>query len=112
MFHFGSAEDAAKLYWGEEVLGGPGLPEGHWEEMEEEDLRNLFVYLYAALQKALKDDAPEDVIQVLTETYDEAFVALAQASDRFRQAVRDNRHIYVTGYTEESIQKYKTLAES
>ena len=112
MFHFGSPEDAAKLYWGEGISGGPGLPEGHWEEMDVEDLRDVFVYLYASLQRALKDSAPEDVIQIMTETYDEVFVALAQSSDAFRQAVKNNRHIYVTGYTKESIEKYKALAES
>ena len=112
MFDFGSPEDTAKLYWGEAIPGGPGLPEGHWEEMEEEDLVKLFVYLYTSLKKAIKENAPEDVIRIMTETYDEIFVVLARASNKFRQAVRDDRHVYVTGYTSESIEKYKALAES
>ena len=67
--------------------GGPRVPDIHYEEMEEQDLRNAMAYLYAALQGGLQQGLDEAVVDVLREWYDEAFVALAGCSESFRKRV-------------------------
>lgn len=111
MFNFGAPEDSADLFRRKALkVRGPKLPDCHWEEMEEKDLRNAFTYLYMSVSDALREGASDDVIEILLKEYDEVFEALAQASERFRDAVKTNRHRPVLGATRESIDKYKKLA--
>ena len=67
--------------------GGPRVPDIHYEEMEEQDLRNAMAYLYAALQSGLQEGLDEAMLDILREWYDETFVALAGCSERFRERV-------------------------
>ena len=67
--------------------GGPEVPDIHFDEMEEQDLRNVMAYLHAALTKALIYGLDEAMTEVLTEWYDEVFCALAEVSERFRENV-------------------------
>jgi len=66
---------------------GPTVPDAHYDEMSEQDLRNLNAYLHAALTHALRHALGDDIVEVLTEWYDEVFIALAGSSDRFRERV-------------------------
>jgi len=111
MFFVGDPEQTAQLYRDQAFkANGPSVPELHYEEMEEEDLRNLFAYLYLSLQKALTDAADDGTIGVLMKDYDAVFQALAEVSEDFREVVRTGRHRYITGYESESIEKYRKLA--
>ena len=111
MFDFGSPEDTAALRWGLHISeDGPGVLDIHWEEMNEEELLNLFVYLYIAVREAFRDDAPQPVIDIFLAQYDEVFEALAHASDEFRDSVRSGKHSIVLGYAEEHREKYFKLA--
>ena len=87
MFVFGDPVETAKmhlgLYLNEE---GPKVPDAHYDELEEQDLRNLLTYLYIALHRAHSEGLGEAVVEVLTEWYDEAFTALVEASEEFREA--------------------------
>lgn len=111
MFDFGAPEDSADLFR-KKALGakGPRLPDCHWDEMEEKDLRNAFAYLYMAVRDALQEGASDEVVEILLKDYDEVFKALAEASERFREAVRTSKHRPVLGATRESVDKYKKLA--
>jgi hypothetical protein len=111
MFDFGKPEDTASLFTEEAFRSkGPSLPDCHWREMEEKDLRNLFTYLYRAVRTAHKEGASDEVVKVLLLEYDDVFQALAEASNSFRQAVKDNKHQPVLGTTKEQVRKYKKLA--
>ena len=88
MFLFGDPVDAARLKLNEQLSGlGPAVPDTHFEEMSEQDLRNLMAYLYGALASAIGEDLEDSIISVLREWYDEVFVVLAGSSDRFRENV-------------------------
>jgi len=112
MFHFGDSEQSAQLYREYALsMNGPNPPDLHWEEMSEKDLRVAFTYCYAALARALRNGADEATIAELTREYDEVFQGLAQASDRFCEAVLSNRHKFLPGYDKATIEKYKGFAK-
>ena len=91
-------------------MSGPNPPDVHWEEMSEKELKIAFTYCYTALARALRSGADEATIAELTEEYDEVFQGLAQASDSFCQAVLSNRHQFLPGYDDATIEKYKRFA--
>ena len=111
MFHFGDPQETAKIFWENALrVQGPKVPDLPYDEMEEQDLRNVFTYLYMSAQEALNQGASEEVMAILIDQYDEVFQALAEASESFRNVVRYNQHVYVGGYSKENIKKYKQLA--
>jgi hypothetical protein len=111
MFVFGKPEDTAQLFREEALRSpGPSLPDRHWKEMEERDLRNAFTYLYRAVRSAHEEGVGDEVLEVLLLEYDEVFKALAETSDSFKRAVSGNRHQPVLGTTREQVDKYKKLA--
>ena len=88
MFLFGDPADAAKMQLDMYLNGtGPGVPDVHFDEMKEQDLRNVMAYIYAALDRGIQQGLDEAMLDVLREWYDEVFYALAEASEEFRQAV-------------------------
>ncbi len=111
MFFFGDAEQTARLYI-DNKLGqtGPVIPDVHYEEMEEQDLRYVFAYLYGAVKEAHRDGADAEVIAILTRDYDAVFKQLAEVSERFRDVVARGRHIYIPNRKRENVEKYKKLA--
>lgn len=111
MFHFGDPLEVAKIFWENAVrVQGPKVPDLPYDEMEEQDLRNIFTYLYMSVQAAFDQGASDEVMAILVAQYDEVFQALAEASEGFRNVVRYNQHVYVGGYSKENIKKYKQLA--
>ena len=111
MFYFGRPEDTAQVYWENVVReSGPGMPEGHYDEMSIEELKIAFTYLYGAYRAAIDDGLDEDVVKYMMAQYDELFEILAIASDEFKEIVKNGRHMYLGGYTKENIAKYKKLA--
>jgi len=73
------------------ILGfpGPDVPDVPLDEMSEQDLRNLMAYLHGALSQALMYGYDEEVVGLVRGWHDEVFVALAEASEQFRQRVRE-----------------------
>ena len=111
MFDFGKPEDTAELLWKSAVtLAGPGLPDCHWDEMEEQELKNAFAYLYLAVTEAILDGLSQDVLDVLLSQYDEVFEAIALNSEEFRDAVKTGKHVIVLGPQQERREKYEKLA--
>lgn len=93
MFNFGSPEDTARLFFDQAVRDmGPGLSDQHYEEMEEEELRNLFVYLRITYFTAARSGASDEVVEVIVQWYDEVFLYLLEALEDFRAAVCDRTH--------------------
>ena len=68
---------------------GPEVPDIHFSEMEEQDLRNVMAYLYVALDNGIHMGLDEAMLEVVRNWYDEAFTAVAEASDDFRQRFRE-----------------------
>ncbi len=86
MFVFGDPAEAAKMHLDLYLnAGGPEVPDVHFDEMGEQDLRNVMAYLHAALTKGLVYGLDEAMLGVLTEWYDEVFYALAEVSEHFRE---------------------------
>ena len=113
MFDFGNPEDTAELFQKAAFLGGgPVLPDCHWEEMQEQDLRNAFTYLYRSVRQAHEEGASDEVMEILTNEYDKVFTALAEASDRFKAKVLNGGHQPVLGTTREQVDKYKGIVAS
>ena len=113
MFDFGNPKDTAELFQKAAFLGGgPVLPDCHWEEMQEQDLRNAFTYLYRSVRQAHEEGASDEVMEILTNEYDKVFTALAEASDRFKAKVLTGGHQPVLGTTREQIDKYKGIVAS
>jgi|14BtaG_2_1085337.scaffolds.fasta_scaffold01643_2 hypothetical protein len=111
MFFFGDPKATAELLWlDSKSMDGPKIPDVPLDELSKKDLEIAFAYLYRAVFLAMRAEVPEDVMQSLMEIYDNAFTLLANKSEDFVTAIKGNRHIYVTGYSEETVTKYKKLA--
>ena len=87
LFVFGDPADAAKLFLDQvmESTTGPAVPDKHFEDLSEKDLRIAMTWLHAAITHAFRHGVEESVVAVLIEWYDEVFAALAEASERFRE---------------------------
>ena len=111
MFDFGDPLDTARLSW-EYALSvkGPKVPPVPYDELEEQDLRNVLTYLHVAVGNAAQSGASDQVLEILVDEYDEVFQLLAEGCDSFREMVRANRHFPATGSSTENTQKYKQLA--
>lgn len=113
MFNFGSPEDTASLYWRDSLaVRGPSLPGVHFDEMEMDDLVNAFSYLYLALRRAYTAGAADEVIELLTEPYDEVFDLLCATREDFRELVMKGRHQYLPGFYPDVIEKYQGMAKA
>jgi len=111
LFHFGDPEDAARLQLIESLSGqGPAIPDVHFEELGEQDLRNVMAYIYGALRTGMKNGLDEAAINILRDWYDEVFVALAASSDRFRENVLKGFVLPPGGQPERA--KYRELAKN
>lgn len=111
MFDFGRPEDTAQLFRNQSMnKTGPAIADCDWREMEDEDLSHLLVYLYGSIKAAVREEANEEVIELLLNEYDEVFSAVAKFSEPLRIAVKNGRHQPVTGINKENIEKYRRLA--
>ena len=111
MFYFGTPEDNARLAWENATsTTGPVLPDCHYDEMSEQELRNALTYCFMAVRDSLQAGVPEDAIAILLDQYDEVFQALAGVSQSFREAVEGNRIQFPVKYTRKNVDKYKSLA--
>lgn len=112
MFFFGDPSDTAQLYWEQALsITGPLLPAVHYEEMDnEQDLKNCLTYLRIAAESAMREDAPDEVVDLLISSYDEVFAHMAKTVDSFYNAIKQNRHQYLGGYDTENVEKYRKLA--
>lgn len=89
MFTFGDPVDSAKLYLDDVVENrfGPPMVEGHYEELELEDLRTNYTWLVVAFKRALYEDLDESVLEVFKKWYDELFAHVVEVDEKFRQKV-------------------------
>lgn len=111
MFFFGNPEDTAQLYWrGATEATGPALADAPLDEMSEQELRIALTYARMAYKAGAKDGASDDVMEVLLREHDAVFVALAEISEKFRSYVKAGACLPLTGFSAESIAKYKNLA--
>ncbi len=111
MFNFGDPMDTARLAWDYALRAkGPKVPSVPYDELEEQDLRNMLAYLHISVGNAQEQGVSDEVMEILVNEYDYVFQLLAEGSDEFRESVRSNRHFPATGVDAESIQKYKRLA--
>ena len=97
MFEFGDPVEIART-WVEEAsaTGGTGLTGLHYEDLEENQLRDLFIYLRIAYFRASRDGASDEVMEILLRWYDEVFLYLLTFLDGFRMLVCSRIHQPVT----------------
>lgn len=116
MFFAGNPEDIATMYWERcATLTGPPLPAAPADELSLEELKFALVWARTAYNTALTEGAPDSVLDVLIERHDALFEALAAVDDRFRDRVLGKipgKIIWLGGYSEENIAKYKALASA
>lgn len=110
MFDFGNPEDTANMVREACLTYGPGLAEIPLDEMTEDQLRNAITYAYMAYTDAALSDASDAVLSILKEDYDEAFKALAGASEEFRESLYNNTHQFLGARTRETVDYYRKLA--
>ena len=112
MFFFGSAQDTADLYLSEAYnIQGPPVA---LHSLRPEDLANSLVYARLAYEKAKKDDAPEEVLEILVNHHDHYFRFLLDADPNFRAKVLSPKQFitWLGGFDKDNIQKYKRFALS
>ena len=111
MFNFGDPMDTARLSWDYALKAkGPAVPSVPYDELEEQDLRNMLAYLHISVGNAQEQGASDEVMEILVNEYDHVFQLLAEGSDEFRESVRKGRHFPATGTDQESVEKYNRLA--
>ena len=72
MFNFGNSEDTAALFLQTRLqMTGPGMPEGHLDELSEKDARIVMAYLYGAVSAALREGLGDAEVKVLVTWYDD-----------------------------------------
>lgn len=117
MFHFGSEEDQAAVYW-QAALGklGPKLPEAHLDDLSLGDIRHALAYARMAYEAALNDGAPSGTLDILLERHDALFGYLASVDDDFKGRVLGTRPgrkpVWLGGYDPDNIAKYQRLASA
>ena len=111
MFDFGAPEDTADLIRNRCLsVKGPELRRCPIDEYTLEELEMANAYTWMALQQAFMEDHDEEVVSMLKEDYDAVFLALADASEGFRESVRKNLVQYPGPRTKEQVAYYKKLA--
>ena len=111
MFDFGAPEDTANLIRNRCLsVKGPKLRQCPIDEYDVEELKVANAYTWMALQEAFMEDYSDEVVAILKEDYDAVFLALADASDDFRERVRKNLVQYPGARTAEQVAYYKGLA--
>lgn len=110
MFLLGDPSSVAQLYFENALAwsGAPRFPSGSVSELGLQDLKNLIAFAYGAYGEALEQGAQPEVLEVLLERYDEAFVALAGASEEFVRLVHKGMVSFAPGIG--SRDKYLRLA--
>ena len=89
-------------------MTGPPFPEGHLDEMTEQELRIAMTYLYGSVAAGLREGLDEEVVEILISWYDESFLALAGASDDFVRSIGSARFVPPSGLGDRA--KYLVLA--
>lgn len=110
MYFFGAPADTANLYMSMLGTNGPPIPDCHYTEMSLEDLRDFFAMVYGVTRRAASDGVPDDVFEILLESYDELFEYVASVDSLLSLAVAEGRHQFITGRDPWSVEKYKKLA--
>lgn len=110
MFFFGAPEDTAKFYMDSLENFGPEIPDCHYTEMGLDDLRNFFAMVYGVTRQAARDGVPDEVLEILLESYDELFEYIASVDSLLPLAVAEGKHQFITGREPWSVEKYKKLA--
>ena len=117
MFHFGSIEDQANLYW-DGALGvqGPALPALPLDELSLEDTRNALAYARIACNAAEESGAPKEVYEELVARHDAVFAHLCSIDDDLKDRVLGRKAgmkpFWLGGYDPANIQKYLDLASA
>lgn len=65
------------------------MPDGHYEELESDDLISQLIWIDIAFRSAIRDNLDESVLQVMLEWYDEAFEYAVEVDESFRKVVLD-----------------------
>lgn len=117
MFHFGSPDDQATMYWrGALDKLGPQMPSVHLDEMDLQDVRHALAYARMAYEAAKEGGAPSDTLDVLLERHDAVFAYLASIDDDFKGRVlgtkRGRQPAWLGGYDPSNIAKYQNLASA
>lgn len=113
MFFFGSSEDTRDLYLANAfALNGPDLPSASFDELDEEQQKALFAYIYIAYSDALRDEISGDSLSAILELYDATFLKMAQNHPSFREAVAVGRHVYLPDYSDEVREKYQQMSRT
>lgn len=112
MFVFGSPEDTARTFVENFSKVGLGFPDCPMDEQTEHDLKRSITVSTMATSMALKAGASPEVIEVLIEWYDEAFRALAESSQAFRDYVASKTFFYPGNRTPSRTATYRKIAES
>ena len=113
MFFFGSPEDTRDLYLSNSLaLKGPNLPSTSFDELNGEQQKILFAYIYLAYSDALRDNISGDNLSAILELYDATFLSMVQSHSDFREAVKRGAHVYLPDYSDEVKEKYQQMASS
>ncbi len=112
MFFFGSPEDTATMIWdGALAEKGPMLPDCHPEEMTEQELLNCLTYCRMAAERAMATkNMDPSVLELLVDQFDQVFAIVVNRVDKFRANFINGSHVYLGGYAEKNINKYRALA--
>lgn len=113
MFFFvGDPEEQANMYWDSSLgLDGPGLESAPLDELTGPQLRDAMAYARMTCDRAIEDGAPAEVQEILLERHDEVFFALAAVDENFQDKIKKDRIVWLGGYSQKNVRKYKRLAK-
>lgn len=111
MFHFGSHDSVAELYWDRAAaVSGPKLARMPIDEMSVNQLKTALVYARMACSLAVSEGANRSVIDILVGQHDLIFEALVDCSNFLQEAIKKKTHKFLGGYDKDNIQKYLEMA--
>ena len=110
MFHFGTAEDNAKIYLDHALSKKgmllPDISSERYHELTDKELKGALVYLKMAVRYAVKADADTETIDLLTSHYDKVFEKILQDDPEFKTVVCKGIHQPLNGMG----RKYREMA--
>lgn len=107
MFLIGTPKDRAQAMM--DAINARGIS-GHYEEMEEADLRMFLARFRGAVERTMAEGEDQEVIDILLVSYDELFAYYASISPEFREVVKKGIHQIPGPKTKQRTSYYRKLA--
>ena len=111
MFIFGDPEQIATMTMDSVESEGPGLPKKPLDEQTVGELRTTITLCRLGIHKGRSEGVSQEALDTLLQWHDDAFKALAEASEQFREFFKSTRYDYPRPKTAKNKAFYRSIVD-